>query len=338
MADFLSLDFNKFENQILMFIEIYYNNLKSNEDEPLYSNKKQEIGIKWRDQIKYILDKYHNDSNPKLLNRVKSIKEYLDMPVYKGKINLEFYMILDIAEILYETYFIEKSKKNKKKQEDYIINNMVRCIYRELIELRNRLSHDENPSIENILRFYEDQYYLIKYMKPENLKCELSDYITKDIKNNIHIYLSKLLDNNEKVFELEPMKNKNICNEELNKINDDSIINNKIKKEEKEEKEKAIKTMFECTPFKLSKYSFSDSNEENESKEKNDIENSRIINEKIEEEEIYGTSLNSSHNSISSSHISSGRSSLNENTESGNIKDRNEESIEYSKSNIQDTM
>ena len=115
MADFLSLDFNKFENQILMFIEIYYNNLKSNEDEPLYSNKKQEIGIKWRDQIKYILDKYHNDSNPKLLNRVKSIKEYLDMPVYKGKINLEFYMVLDIAEILYETYFIEKSKKNNKK-------------------------------------------------------------------------------------------------------------------------------------------------------------------------------------------------------------------------------
>ena len=67
---------------------------------------------------------------------------------------------------------------------------MVRCIYRELIELRNRLSHDENPSIENILRFYEDQYYLIKYMKPADLKYELSIYyITKDIKNNIHIYI-----------------------------------------------------------------------------------------------------------------------------------------------------
>ena len=107
--------------------------------------------------IKNILDKYHNDNNPKFLNRVKSIKDYLDKATYKDKINLEFYMVLDIAEILYETYFIEKNKKNKRRQEDYIINNMVRCIYRELIELRNRLSHDENPSIENILRFYEDQ-------------------------------------------------------------------------------------------------------------------------------------------------------------------------------------
>ena len=110
MADFLSLDLNKFENQMLIFIEIYYNFLKSNLDQPLYSNKKQEIGIKWKDQIKNILDKYHNDNNPKFLNRVKSIKDYLDKATYKDKINLEFYMVLDIAEILYETYFIEKNK------------------------------------------------------------------------------------------------------------------------------------------------------------------------------------------------------------------------------------
>ena len=167
-------------------------------------------------------------------------------------------------------------------------------------------------------------------MKPENLKYELIDYVIKDIKNNIHIYISKILDNNKKVFELEPLKNKSICKEELSsKIDDDFLINDNDKKE----KEKAIKTLFECTPFKLSKYSFSESNKE----EKKEIENSSIINEKKEEIEVYEASLNSSHNSISSSHISSERSSLNENYESGNIKE-NESLMEISKTNILEEM
>ena len=35
MVDFLALDLNKFENQMLIFIETYYNLLKEDKDEPL---------------------------------------------------------------------------------------------------------------------------------------------------------------------------------------------------------------------------------------------------------------------------------------------------------------
>ena len=41
MADFLALDLNKFENQMVKFIEIYYNLLKDEKAEPLVSLKEK---------------------------------------------------------------------------------------------------------------------------------------------------------------------------------------------------------------------------------------------------------------------------------------------------------
>ena len=342
MADFLALDLNKFQNQMVKFIEIYYNLLKEEKDEPLTSLK--EDSIKWKNQIiKLLEDKYPENSPKGLKSRKESIKEYLNEATKKNKINMEFYMILDIVEFLYETYFDKKIKKIEKKSNEHIMKHMARCIYRELIELRNKLGHDENPSYEYILRFYEDQYYLIKFMKPANAKVDLSDYIIKDIKINIHLYLSKNF-HNENSFELEPLKEEFIKFEELNKIvdyraNKNIIINNNAKD---------IESLFEFTPLKLKKYEFSEFNKQIDANQNNNINSNTSINknDNDEEKEIYGQNDdtdNNSRNSISGylgsniSASSSERYSINENdSEIGNIKKEDENITKLSMTDIQE--
>ena len=339
MVDFLALDLNKFENQMLVFIEAYYNKLKEKKDKPLLISEKNLIKKDWKDQIINLFDNYMIKEEKefiKIKSRINSTKNYLNNATRKGNIKLEFYMILDILEILYEIYFYKKNKGYKNR--NIIFINMIRCISRELIELRNKLSHDENPGIEYILRFYEDQYYLIKYLKIDDIKIELSDYITKDIKHNIHIYLSKILDEYDKTFEFDSLKIESNKNKELNKIQD---INEDIDIEEKNE----IESMFQSTPFKLPKYNFFNKDFENE-KENDDninIKEKKEENEKKEEEDkiekedekdIYEQSLdNSSQNSYSKiSSISSERSSINET--GGNIKEDIEVSVDKSQVDI----
>ena len=175
-------------------------------------------------------------------------------------------MIMDIAETLFEAYFEKRYRKYQKKTSEHIKKHMARCIYKELIELRNELSHNENPPYEYILRFYEDQYYLIKFMKPNNAKIQLSDYITKDIKLNIHICLEKNIENN-KSFELNPLQEELIIYEESIKIKDEEYKKKKqlnkqitITKESKD----MIKSMFESVPHKLPKYNFNNQSFEEE--------------------------------------------------------------------------
>lgn len=342
MVDFLALDLNKFENQMLIFIETYYNLLKEDKDEPLKCNQKKLINEEWKEKIINILDIYINDNNlKKFNNRKDSIKNYLyEKKKHYNKNNLEFYMVMDIAQTLYEIYFDKKHKNEKKKNlNEYYISNMISCIYRELIELRNKLSHEENPPIEYILRFYEDQYYLIKYMKPKDSKVELSDYTTKDIKNNIHLYLSKVLDNKDKAFELVSKKQNFIEKEKLNKINDSKQI---------KEKEEAIKSIYKSTPFKMPNYNFC---EQNIIKDKKFAENNKIdkINEakkkeELENREIYEKSLDYSLNSFSNldaSSMSSEKDSINESMANiGNIKDGENITIisNLSKTDIQEDM
>ena len=337
MADFLALDLNKFENQMVKFIEIYYNLLKDKKDEPLVSL--QEKGIKWKKQIIDLLEKNYPEDSPKgLKTRLKTIKEYLNDATKKEHLNIEFYMILDIVEFLYETYFDKNIKKNQKKSNEHIQKHMARAIYRELIELRNKLSHDENPSYEYILRFYEDQYYLIKFMKPVNAAVELSDYIIKDIKINIHLYLSHNL-NNVYSFELNPLKEEFNNFEQLNKKFDNKINNNQFINIQTKE---GIESLFTFTPLKLKKYDFNkiDLNENSKSninKKDDDDDDNDEKSEDKEEKDIYEQSI--SRNSFSFSNVSSSSeksSSINENVEFGNIKKEDDESsINITKTDIQ---
>ena len=326
MADSLALDLNKFEDQMDKFIEIYYNLLKKGGDEPLVSLKND--AIKWKEQIIKLLDDIYTEDSPKSLKiRKKQIKEDLNEAIKKKHLNIEFYLILEIAEFLYETYFDKIIKKNQKKSNEYIQKNMARCIYKELIELRNKLSHDENPSYEYILRFYEDQYFLIKFMKPVNAKFELSDYIIKEIKINIHLYLLHNLYNGNS-FELNPLKEELINFELLNKKLDNKVYNNHIINKQTE---KAIQSLFTFTPLKLTKYEFNtiELNENNinnnKNKEKNDDDDNdekSEDNEEKEDKEIYEQSIsrNSLTNFSNLSSSSERSSSINENTEFGNIK------------------
>jgi hypothetical protein len=252
-------------------------------------------------------------------------------------------MKMDICETLFEMYCDKKYQKYNKKASEHIKKNICRCIFKELIQLRNELSHYENPPYEYILRFYEDQYYLIKFMKPANAKVDLSDYIIKDIKINIHLYLSKNF-HNENSFELEPLKEEFIKFEELNKIvdykaNKNIIINNNTKD---------VESLFEFTPLKLKKYEFSEFNKQIDANQNNNINSNTSINknDNDEEKEIYGQNDdtdNNSRNSISGylgsniSSSSSERYSINENdSEIGNIKKEDENITKLSMTDIQE--
>jgi hypothetical protein len=337
MVDFLALDLIKFEEQMLHFIEIYYNYLKNKEEEPL-SPLRKNGDLKWKAQIINLLDnKIGKDCREGFKSRKEAVKKYLDEATKKNKLNYEFYMIMDIAELLYEIYFDAKNKnlnenynrRIKIKSSEHIKKHMSRNICKEIAHLRNELSHDENPPLEYILRFYEDQYYIIKFMKPSEETVKLNDYVTKEIKINIHIYLEKNL-NYIKSFELDPIQEEFIKFENSNNIANDVYknynfsINNKTRD--------AIKSMFEFTPFKLPNHTFNLKNEE-KSIIKDDKKHENIDDKSDSEEEdnnIYDRSLgHSSRNTISdlqgSFSSSSERASINESTSKpGNPKEGDE--------------
>lgn len=348
MADFLALDLSKFEDQMIHFIEIYYNYLKDEKDDPL-SPLRKDGGIKWKEQIlKLLNNKIGENSRGGFKARKEAVEIYLNEATKKNKVNFEFYMIIDIAELLYEIYFDSKNKslnnnynrRIKIKSSEHIKKHISRNICKEIVHLRNELSHDENPPLEYILRFYEDQYYIIKFMKPSEITVQLSDYVIKEIKINIHIYLEKNL-NYLKSFELNPIQEEFINFENKNnRINDvyknkNFSINNKTRD--------AIKSMFEFTPFKLPKYDFNFKNKE-ESIIKDDEKHKNLDNESDSDEEeknIYDRSVgHSSRNTFSdigSCSSSSEVASINESTSKpGNIKegDGDDSKTNLSKSNL----
>ena len=129
MADFLGFDLGRFQDQMMNFIEIYFNSLKNEKDEPLASIKK-EGGIKWKDQITNLLENYIVEHNQTWIkSRKESMKEYLDEATKKNKVNIEFYMIMDIAELLYELYFDKKSRKHRKKSSEHILKKEWQKIF-----------------------------------------------------------------------------------------------------------------------------------------------------------------------------------------------------------------
>lgn len=355
MADFLTLDIKKFQDQLLLFISAYYDLLVKAYDED--KNNKGDRGKfeklvelskdseKWREQIIKLFMKYYdkkeNDYSPAIIERFHSLRDYLLEDIEKGKY-VEFYMIVDICQFLYETYFniTEKNKKAKSKNIRHIEKHISRCLYKEIIDLRNQLSHDEDPELEYVLRFYENQYFFIKIIKPENYGTDLlTDYAKKDIQFNIHIYLEKNL-NNVKSFDLNPL-----C-EEIDKLerklklekrkkynlydeNDFICLGNKTKEE--------IHRLIYGFPEKLPDFVFEIEKKNKESKEDEEVSRNDENDEEEENENNKGKdmTLNISRNSFSETSIkgssygeNSGRSSIDEsekNTIEGNAIKENSE-------------
>ena len=321
MVDFIASDINKFEEQMINYIEAYYNILKEKDDIDL-SNLK--IGSKdWCNKIILLLDKYFdNNENIKLNNsRKEGIVNYLKRMKEKKKPKIEFYMILNVAHILYEIYYTFKRKK-KNERSDRIKYNRTSYIYKELIDLRNELGHIQSGfPLEDILRLYEDFYYLIKFMKPEaNTKVKKDEQFYKEIKENIHIYLEKNL-NYDKSFELNELYDEFKKFEFENQKID--IAPNKImnidEKLLKNDTEKAIQSIFEIPPKKLPVYDFKKAENFDINENKSNKENIDIKDEDEKEEEK--NEKEKSIDSFSNDSISEGFSYSSSNSERNSIND-----------------
>ena len=321
MVDFIASDINKFEEQMINYLEAYYNILKEKDDIDL-SNLK--IGSKdWCNKIILLLDKYFdNNENIKLNNsRKEGIVNYLKRMKEKKKPKIEFYMILNVAHILYEIYYTFKRKK-KNERSDRIKYNRTSYIYKELIDLRNELGHIQSGfPLEDILRLYEDFYYLIKFMKPEaNTKVKKDEQFYKEIKENIHIYLEKNL-NYDKSFELNELYDEFKKFEFENQKID--ITPNKImnidEKLLKNDTEKAIQSIFEIPPKKLPVYDFKKAENFDINENKNNKENIDIKDEDEKEEEK--NEKEKSIDSFSNDSISEGFSYSSSNSERNSIND-----------------
>ena len=321
MVDFIASDINKFEEQMINYIEAYYNILKEKEDTNLSNIK---IGSKdWCDKIILLLNKYFDNNENKKLNnsRKEGIVNYLKRMKEKKKPKIEFYMILNVAHILYEIYYTFKRKK-KNERSDRIKYNRTSYIYKELIDLRNELGHIQNGfPLEDILRLYEDFYYLIKFMKPEaNTKVKKDEQFYKEIKENIHIYLEKNL-NYDKSFELNELYDEFKKFEFENQKID--ITPNKImnidEKLLKNDTEKAIQSIFEFPPKKLPIYDFKKAENFDINENKNNKENIDIKDEDEKEEEK--NEKEKSIDSFSNDSISEGFSYSSSNSERNSIND-----------------
>ena len=342
MVDFIAIDINKFENQMINFIEAYYYILKRDNESNINDFKYKTKN--WYEKLIDLINSYNKDENKKGFKlRIEQIVKYLKEMGKKEK-KLEFYMIINIAHLLYEMHY-NNQKNNKNERSLPLKYKMAKNIYKELICLRNELSHYQKgyPPLEYILRLYEDFYYLIKFMKPKDtdFKVKMDDQFLKEIKTNIHIYLEKNLQY-DKSFEL------NDLIEEFKKI---ELENNilpfkKIKVDEKSFKEDTksfIKSLFEFTPIKLPEINFNkEENIDINNKEKLNILDKKSndkINEEQEEKNIYEGSLDNSSNdsrSISENFSSSsGRSSINDREGNAKQSDQTNNTITDSKYDIQ---
>ena len=239
----------------------------------------------------------------------------------KKKPKIEFYMILNVAHILYEIYYTFKRKK-KNERSDRIKYNRTSYIYKELIDLRNELGHIQSGfPLEDILRLYEDFYYLIKFMKPEaNTKVKKDEQFYKEIKENIHIYLEKNL-NYDKSFELNELYDEFKKFEFENQKIDITPhkITNIDEKLLKNDTEKAIQSIFEIPPKKLPVYDFKKAENFDINENKSNKENIDIKDEDEKEEEK--NEKEKSIDSFSNDSISEGFSYSSSNSERNSIND-----------------
>ena len=344
MVDFIAADINKFEEQMLYYIEAYYNILKD-KDEPNLPNIKFNIKD-WCEKIIQQLDLYFDNNENKKLNNLRKevIVNYLKKTKEKKKPKIEFYMVLNIAHILYEIYYTYKRKK-KNERSDRLKYNRTSSIYKEIIELRNELSHNQNGFIlEDILRIYEDFYYLIKFMKPEvSSNVKIDEKFCKEIKENIHIYLEKNL-NYDKSFELnelfEEFKQFEFENKKID-ISPKKIINID-EKLLKNNTEKAIQSLFQFPPKKLPVYDFKKAENLEINKNENQIIQDNEINDEEEKEKEEEKNENEKSDIFSNDSISEGFSKSSSNSErnsinemEGNIKKSDETTFIDSKYDIQ---
>ena len=334
MVDFIAQDLNKFEDQMLHYIEAYHNLLKD-EITPDLVDIHKDID-KWIKQIIDLLNIYYKEKkNGLYLRKEDIIKSLTDIKEKKNK-KIEFYLILNIAHFLYETHYNSKKLKSNERSE-YLENKMTRCIYKEIISLRNRLSHSQrmSPSLELILRLYEDFYYLIKYMKPISPKVKINEQFLREIKINIHIYLEKNL-NYDKSFELNSLFDEFKNYEIQNKIIDIEPQKefNFNEKEINNDTKKLIESIFDFAPIKLPKYDF---NKGKKIIKEDEDEKEDEINEKLMYEKSLDIQFNDSlNNSMSNFSSSSERNSIND--KSGNIKRFDESEISKSRIDIQNDI
>ena len=342
MVDFIAIDINKFENQMINFIEAYYYILKRDNESNINDFKYKTKN--WYEKLIDLINSYNKDENKKGFKlRIEQIVKYLK-EMGKNEKKLDFYMIINITHLLYEMHY-NNQKNNKNERSLPLKYKMAKNIYKELICLRNELSHYQKgiPPLEYILRLYEDFYYLIKFMKPKDtdFKVKMDDQFLKEIKTNIHIYLEKNLEY-DKSFEL------NDLIEEFKKfeLENNILPFKKIKVDEKSFKEDTksfIKSLFEFTPIKLPEINFNkEENIDINNKEKQNILDKKSndkINEEQEEKNIYEGSLdNSSDDSRSISEnfsLSSGRSSINDREGNAKQSDQTNNTITDSKYDIQ---
>lgn len=267
-------DLKKYEKQLLVFIEIYFNELNKDYKDNLICTQNNS-STNWKNEIKIYLEKnkekfeqsYHNHFNKRIEKIVEKIEENK-----KNDNENEFIFVLDIAEILYDIHYVEINGDFKKKSSNKIKHNMVKHTYKELIQMvrliYSKYKDKKNVPLEILLRFYENQFYLIKHMKPTFKDITLNNYIEKQLKIRILMYMNQNL-NSINSFELNPLKEEFIKYDEENnidkKINNDFYIKNKTKD--------VIKSMFEFTPFKLSDYNFDKQINDEDKKDENELKN-----------------------------------------------------------------
>ena len=277
MADSLASDLNKFSNQIEKIIGVYYNLLNENNNEKYSPLKKNECE-KWCSQILSFLNNYikNKEKVTKIIldqkNAIESFYEKLKKTKNKC---IEFYIIINTCQLLFEIYFDKKLPYRSKTNADHYEKHMSRWIAKEIINLRNEIGHNENPSLELILRFYQDQFFYLKYIKPKNINFRLDNYALEDIKLNIQIYLAKNIEFKDS-FDLDLLKNKEKYNEnEKNSIN--------ISEENKQKMKESILSLYNNYPLKLPEFKFNIL-DENDKKELNDKKNKENKENKEEDD------------------------------------------------------
>ena len=267
-------DLKKYEEQLLVFIEIYFNELnKDNKDDLIFTQNNSNIN--WKNKIKIYLEKskekFEQKDHKHFNKRIERIVEKIEDNKKNDSEN-EFIIILDIAELLYDIHYIEINGDIKKKSSNKIKHNMVKHTYKELIQMvrfiYSKYKDKKSVPLEILLRFYENQFYLIKNMKPAFKDITLNNYIEKQLKIRILMYMNQNL-NSINSFELNPLKEEFIKYDEENnfdkKINNDFYITNKTKD--------VIKSMFEFTPFKLSDYNFDKQTNDEDKKDEKELKN-----------------------------------------------------------------
>lgn len=260
-------DLQKFHEQLLDIFEIYFNELNKDNKGKLI---KIQNNSNWKKELKNYLEQAKEKLGKNQYRAEKIIEKIKENKTNNNE--NEFIFILDITELLYEIYYCIINGEIGKKSSKRINHKMVNYIYKELIQIIRliyfKFKEKKNLSTEMLLRFYEDQFFLIKNMKPTFKDIKLNNYAEKQLKIRILMYTNQNL-NSENSFELDPLKEEfikyDLDNNTDKQINNDFYIQNKNKD--------VIKSMFEFTPFKLTNFNFANQKNDEDKKDENETKN-----------------------------------------------------------------